>query len=112
MATGSPKNVIERYLATLYEAEQIVDGVARDSSATPAEQSAVPIYRDMREDMIRASNLRNDIEVFKFEPDQLGFGTGSAKIVSVRLLAQAEIGRASCRESVWQYGYIWGVAAL
>src|SRR3546814_20055833 len=56
MATGSPKNVIERYLATLYEAEQIVDGVARDSSATPAEQSAVPLNRDMRKDMIRASN--------------------------------------------------------
>src|SRR3546814_11478713 len=44
MATGSPKNVIERYLATLYEAEQIVDGVARDSRATPAEQSDEPLH--------------------------------------------------------------------
>ncbi len=87
-ATGSPKTVIERYLATLYEAEQVVDGVAREIDPEPADLSAVPDYRDMREDMIRASNLRNDIEVFKFDPDQSGFGTGSAKIVSVRLLDQ------------------------
>lgn len=87
-ATGSPKNVIERYLATLYEAEQVVDGVERVTGPMPAVLPEMPIYRDMREDLIRASNLRNDIEVFKFEPDQSGFGTGSAKIVSVRLLDQ------------------------
>jgi len=42
----------------------------------------------MRESLINTSTLRNDIEVFQFIPDQAGFGTGDAKIVSVRLLDQ------------------------
>jgi lipopolysaccharide transport system ATP-binding protein len=46
-------------------------------------------YRDMREALIDASTLRNDVEVFQFKPDQAGFGTGDAKIVAVRLLDQS-----------------------
>jgi lipopolysaccharide transport system ATP-binding protein len=34
--------------------------------------------------------LRNDIEIFRFNPDLVGFGTGEAKIQSVRLLDQDE----------------------
>jgi lipopolysaccharide transport system ATP-binding protein len=43
-------------------------------------------FRDMRESMINSSNLRNDVEIFRFNPEQAGFGTGDAKIISVRLL--------------------------
>lgn len=85
--TGSPKNVIEHYLATLYEATQEVAGVQVDEIKISADitQSSNE-YRDMREELINASTLRNDIEVFQFKPDQTGFGTGDAKIISVQLL--------------------------
>ncbi len=45
----------------------------------------------MRETMINASTLRNDIEIFQFDPDQADFGTGKAKILSVRLLDKNEV---------------------
>jgi lipopolysaccharide transport system ATP-binding protein len=86
---GSPKEVIKHYLATLYEANQEVSTVSTEENRAAnrlADQSCE--YRDMRETLINASNLRNDIEVFRFQHDQSGFGTGDAKIKLVRLLDQ------------------------
>ena len=86
---GSPKNVTEHYLITLYESGQEVDGVLTDKTNLSVDQVQRSLeYRDMREAMINSSTLRNDIEVFQFKPDQAGFGAGDAKIVSVRLLDQ------------------------
>lgn len=86
---GTPKNVIEHYLATVYESSQEVDGVIAAKTKVPVTQVESPIeYRDMREELVNASNLRNDVEIFQFKPDQEGFGTGDAKILSVRLLDQ------------------------
>lgn len=84
--SGTPKQVIEHYLSTLNETDQKVDGVLTDE--TNKSDNQVEEYRDMREAFINSSTLRNDIEVFKFKPDQEGFGSGDAKIVSVRLLDQ------------------------
>lgn len=85
--TGSPKDITERYLATLYESTQEVGGVRPDEiSMSVIQEHSQSEYRDMRESLINASTLRNDIEVFQFRPDQEGFGTGDAEIVSVRLL--------------------------
>lgn len=85
--TGSPKEVTERYLATLYEVNQEVAGVSTDRIHVTASQIASQSdYRDMREVLVNSSTLRNDIEVFQFKPLQSGFGTGDAKITSVRLL--------------------------
>lgn len=87
-AAGSPKAVSEHYLATLYEskpesAEAIAEKQSGDTVANPSE---LP-YRDMREDMINGSTLRNDIEIFRFDPDtQKKFGLGGATVASVRLL--------------------------
>ena len=79
--------MIEHYLATLYEATQEVAGVQVDEINIPADISqSTNEYRDMREELINASTLRNDIEIFQFKPDQTGFGTGDAKIISVQLL--------------------------
>ncbi|WP_262966026.1 ABC transporter ATP-binding protein [Methylobacter psychrophilus] len=87
--TGTPKEVIEHYLATLYEANQEVDGISTNAPPVSVNKAAdLSEYRDMRETLINASTLRNDIEVFQFKSDQEGFGTGDAKIVSVRLLDQ------------------------
>ena len=85
---GAPKVVIEHYLATLYESSQEIGGVLREEvkgSVSQLESSSE--YRDMRETLINASTLRNDIKIFQFKPDQVGFGTGDAKIVAVQILA-------------------------
>ncbi len=85
---GAPKEVIEHYLATLYESSQEIGGVLHEETkglASQLERSSE--YRDMRETLINASTQRNDIEIFQFKPDQVGFGTGDAKIVAVQVLA-------------------------
>ena len=47
-----------------------------------------PVYRqrDMRQDFINATPLRNDIEVFRFNLDSDSFGKGGGTITSVQLL--------------------------
>ncbi|MFN9775335.1 MAG: ABC transporter ATP-binding protein [Burkholderiales bacterium] len=56
-------------------------GVHRIADAGPA----APSERDVRADLIDRSTLRNDIEVFRFQPDARGFGTRQAMIASARL---------------------------
>ena len=86
---GTPKEVTEHYLITLYESTQDVSGVQVDETKMPAIEVKVQSeYRDMREALINSSNLRNDIEIFQFRGDQIGFGTGDAKVISVRLFDQ------------------------
>lgn len=85
---GKPKDAIERYLAALYEASQ---GESRlDAEETPATDieptDTQAEYRDVREQLINASSLRNDIEIFRFDPDRPAFGVGAARILSTRLL--------------------------
>ncbi len=87
---GAPKDVVERYLATLYESSQVVDGVLNKNGAVvEGQKQPIDQYRDMRETLINASKLRNDIEVFQFNADQSAFGTGDALIRLVRLLDQS-----------------------
>lgn len=86
---GSPKEVAEHYLSTLYEAHQTVDGHLTTSCLNTSELKDDPIEeRDMREKLFNSTTLRNDIEVFKFNESLDGFGSGGAKIRSVRLLDQ------------------------
>lgn len=87
--TGTPKDVIEHYLTTVYESSQEISGVVTADIAQPANQNESPIeYRDMRTELYNASTLRNDVEIFQFKLDQEGFGTGDAQITSVKLLDQ------------------------
>ena len=84
---GSPKDAAERYLAALFEANQGESAAApaMQVAAEPA-QDAVRPQRDMRQDFLNASNLRNDIEVFKFVEDANHFGKGGATITSLQLI--------------------------
>ena len=82
---GSAKEVTERYLATIYESVQSIENSAVSKDYHGDVQPQVD-WRDMRESFINASTLRNDIEVFRFNPKTEGFGKGSARIESVRLL--------------------------
>lgn len=86
---GSPKKVSESYLSTLYENEQVIDGHLGSKINSPLTQEQhADADRDMRETLFNSSTLRNDIEIFRFNPDLTGFGTGEANIQSVRLLDQ------------------------
>lgn len=85
---GEPKEVVEHYMADVYRERQEVDGAKNEdasivASFAHANDSLVP--RDMRADFVNSSPLRNDIEIFDFDPGSAGFGTGDAKIVAVRL---------------------------
>jgi len=91
---GTPKDVSEHYLASLYETTQDVAGTSAvipnaDAVEEGVEEeqasNGVVTFRDMREPLINGSTLRNDIEVFRFEADKTSFGTGYAKIVGVSL---------------------------
>lgn len=88
ITAGHPKGVIEQYLAKLYQISQEVEGVSITEASTlgDVKQTAAE-YRDMREALINGSTLRNDIELFKFEPDEKsGFGAGGTVVSSVRIL--------------------------
>lgn len=85
---GKPKEVTKYYLAALYQASQGDSQLDTSPQAvdSPTENDTTLEYRDMREAMINASSLRNDIEVFRFDPNQEDFGKGAARIISVRML--------------------------
>lgn len=84
---GAPKTIVEMYMAMLYESHQEVDGIVAEPTYDLAHQLIDDYeYKDMREAFINNSNLRNDIEIFRFQHDGNGFGSGDAEIIRVRLL--------------------------
>ena len=80
---GSPKDVCERYLRAFYEAEQGVGTTTRLKEGRPRRE---PAGRDRRLDYINASNLRNDLQIFDFDPEAESFGQGGASITQVSIL--------------------------
>ena len=90
---GEAKTVTQRYLKDLYGESQDVDGGEKKASGSisgPEKAGADSDYRDMRADLINASNLRNDIEVFRFDAQGESFGDRKASVVSVRLCDSRE----------------------
>lgn len=77
-AYGSAKEVSEAYLADLFGSQNV-------QHQEVAAIQAVESWRDPRQDFINHSNLRNDLEVFHFDPSQAGFGQGAARIADVHL---------------------------
>ncbi len=94
--SGNPAKVVEFYLEEFYELEQKRSGAEPTSEpkptldAKPMETApkalSANLIRDMRTDWINQTNLRNDIEIYDFNPESPGFGASGAKIVSVKLL--------------------------
>lgn len=84
-ASGTPKQVTELYLETLYESSQGDIQIDKTDHSVSNEYHTDLEYKDAREALINGSTLRNDIEVFKFEPEKSGFGTDIAVISSVVL---------------------------
>lgn len=85
---GKPKEISEQYLAALaldsqdrkmVEQKEWVSNV----SVTVEADEGVDDMRDMRLSFINSTNLRNDIELFQFQPDSASYGHGKAVIVNV-----------------------------
>ncbi|MCJ8499398.1 ABC transporter ATP-binding protein [Desulfatitalea alkaliphila] len=86
---GVPKDVVAKYLEACYALQQ-GDSVdhSTDMLAPVFEDPEWP--RDMRQDFINSSPLRNDIQLFTFRPDAEQFGKGGAMVTCVQLTDQHE----------------------
>jgi lipopolysaccharide transport system ATP-binding protein len=86
---GSAKTISEEYLKATYAEKQGVN-LFSDETTTPPATSKQPLQAvrtaDQRAEFIKQSNLRNDIQIFDFNPQSSGFGAGGAEIEQVRLL--------------------------
>ena len=85
---GAPKEVCELYLEAFYEAQQGKSSTTKLREFKKLDDS-LPL-KDQRLEFINASNLRNDLQIFKFDPDAASFGRGGAQIHDVRLLDENE----------------------
>lgn len=81
---GSPKEVCELYLQAFYEAQQ-GKGSTTKLKAIKNQDATRPL-KDQRLEFINASNLRNDLQIFEFDPEAASFGKGGAQITSVEFL--------------------------
>ena len=84
---GPPKEVCEQYLEAFYEAQQGKSSTTRMKVRAPL---AVLPTKDQRLDFINKSNLRNDLQIFQFDPSAASFGKGGASIVDVTLVDDNE----------------------
>jgi len=83
---GTPKEVVERYLESLYVLQQGRRNVtARNDITEPATMRTTRQLRDMRLDFINTTPYRNDIEIRPFPCDTHAFGKGGATITLVDL---------------------------
>lgn len=85
---GTPKDVCELYLEAFYEVQQGKSSTTQLKALKPADGLADSPQppTDQRLAFINASNLRNDLQVFKFDPRAASFGKGGAQVYNVALL--------------------------
>lgn len=81
---GTPKEVCDNYLEAFYEAQQ---GKSTTTRLKITKRTQSPDVKDQRQEFINASNLRNDLELFEFDPDAPSFGQGRAQITGVQFLS-------------------------
>jgi lipopolysaccharide transport system ATP-binding protein len=82
---GSPKDVCDRYLEAFFEAQQGKSTTTR-IKASSGDGLAVSPREDQRLERINASNLRNDLTLFNFDPNAPSFGANGARIAKVEFL--------------------------
>jgi lipopolysaccharide transport system ATP-binding protein len=86
-AAGEPSSICQEYLKAIYS-EQNPDTafrIGQERRTTAPSGGETHSRQDPRQGMLRSSKLRNDIEIFDFDPDALQFGVGGARIVSAAL---------------------------
>nr|NIQ02991.1 ABC transporter ATP-binding protein [Nitrospinaceae bacterium]NIR56887.1 ABC transporter ATP-binding protein [Nitrospinaceae bacterium]NIT84204.1 ABC transporter ATP-binding protein [Nitrospinaceae bacterium]NIX36553.1 ATP-binding cassette domain-containing protein [Nitrospinaceae bacterium]NIY17633.1 ATP-binding cassette domain-containing protein [Nitrospinaceae bacterium] len=80
------KAVAEKYLENLYSQNQDVDGVRNNGNKEDAEcEDEEDEFYDQRLKYINQTNLRNDLEIFRFNEQSPAFGNGGARILDVSL---------------------------
>ena len=85
---GDPKDVTEMYLEDMYES---VQGESAKTHRTGLLKNSLVLrpgeedFRDARQDILNASSLRNDIQVFRFDENGAAFGKGGVTIEQVLL---------------------------
>lgn len=86
-AIGETKQVVDRYLELNYAANQEIKSSKikddEDYNTTKSPELNTRYMRDMRQDFINSSPLRNDIEVYKFNDFSSNFGTGGAELSEI-----------------------------
>lgn len=82
----TPRIVVQQYLSALVESTQGATIVTEQIVAAESAPSGTDAFRDMRQDLLNNSPLRNDIEVFRFNEESAALGTRLALISDVRLL--------------------------
>jgi lipopolysaccharide transport system ATP-binding protein len=81
---GNPKDVCELYLQAFYEAQH---GKSSTTKLRPIKnRNYIRSLKDQRLEFINGTNLRNDLQVFDFNPDAASFGKGGAQIIQVEFL--------------------------
>jgi lipopolysaccharide transport system ATP-binding protein len=89
---GPAKSVSEAYIASLYDgvSGQISDNGTEIKKNVSTTLKNNALQKDFRIDLINSSNLRNDIEIFRFDPLLSdAFGVKGAKIFNVMLLNES-----------------------
>jgi lipopolysaccharide transport system ATP-binding protein len=76
------KSVCQSYLAEYYASSGSVK-VASEPKKSPVRMA--DDYRDVRQDFINSSTIRNDLEVFNFSSEGEKFGLGKAQVLDVYL---------------------------
>ncbi len=84
---GTPKEVCELYLEAFYEVQQ---GSGTKTLFKTKKLNEPIVFKDQRLVYLNQSNLRNDLQIFKFDSNAASFGKGGAQIYDVRLLNQDE----------------------
>lgn len=84
---GTPKEAAELYLAAMYEDQQGESVILPKTPKTSRTDKDISQLIDMRLDFINNSNLRNDIEIFKFNTEENSFGLGGAEILKASIMS-------------------------
>ena len=87
---GETKEVVDAYAASIYEMHQDISQVGVNIEINQKTKPPRSSWkRDVRQNFINASNLRNDIQIIDFEGHAARnadrWGDGAARIISVRL---------------------------
>lgn len=82
---GTAKEVTEHYLASQFEGGEEAESHEQHAPAALPAGIAEQEYIDMRHELVLNSALRNDLEVFRFNPDSTDFGQGGGEIQHVAL---------------------------
>ncbi len=83
LESGLPKDVSDLYLQAFYESQQ--GKTTRTIIKPDHKRRDIGPKKDQRLEFINNSNLRNDIQLFDFDPEAVSFGEGKATITEVVL---------------------------